>query len=202
MFLNHGYSVLTPDSRAHGDSGGQFVTYGLIERYDVISWTHWMRKQGCSRIYGLGESLGASILIQAVAVEPVFRAIVAECPYADLRQMAQYRMDQQLPVPHSFAHSLAALIVEAGMDYALVFDQLNFRQVSPEQSLRHSVTPVLLIHGLNDDRTPPQQSRLLALARPHDTELWLVPKASHTNASVVAATEFQHRVLGWFGASD
>jgi predicted acyl esterase len=32
MFLNEGYAVLAPDSRAHGASEGQFVTYGLLER--------------------------------------------------------------------------------------------------------------------------------------------------------------------------
>ena len=45
-------------------------------------------------MYGLGESLGASILIQATAREPVFRAIVAECPFADLRAIAEFRVPQ------------------------------------------------------------------------------------------------------------
>jgi hypothetical protein len=40
MFLEKGYTVLVPDSRAHGASGGEFVTYGLLERHDVISWAH------------------------------------------------------------------------------------------------------------------------------------------------------------------
>ena len=31
MFLEKGYSVLVPDSRGHGASGGAFVTYGLLE---------------------------------------------------------------------------------------------------------------------------------------------------------------------------
>src|SRR4051794_11675285 len=35
MFLNTGYSVLVPDARAHGSSGGEFVTYGLEEKYDM-----------------------------------------------------------------------------------------------------------------------------------------------------------------------
>jgi cephalosporin-C deacetylase-like acetyl esterase len=36
MFLTQGYAVLVPDSRAHGESGGEFVTYGLLEQYDVL----------------------------------------------------------------------------------------------------------------------------------------------------------------------
>src|SRR6266481_5873042 len=29
LFLEHGYAVLLPDARAHGESGGQLATYGL-----------------------------------------------------------------------------------------------------------------------------------------------------------------------------
>src|SRR5262249_5822966 len=87
MFANRGYRGLLPDDRAHGNSGGSIITYGLLEKYDAIDWAHWMRAQGCQAVFGFGESLGASILIQAAAVEPAFRAIVAECPYSDLRSI-------------------------------------------------------------------------------------------------------------------
>ena len=35
LLLSHGYSVLLPDSRAHGASGGELATYGLLERNDI-----------------------------------------------------------------------------------------------------------------------------------------------------------------------
>jgi predicted acyl esterase len=38
MFLRHGYSVLLPDARAHGVSGGDMATYGIRERDDVRLW--------------------------------------------------------------------------------------------------------------------------------------------------------------------
>ena len=58
MFLNAGYTVLLPDSRAHGASEGRFVTCGLFEKYDVIAWADWMKRAGCRKLYGMGESLG------------------------------------------------------------------------------------------------------------------------------------------------
>jgi hypothetical protein len=82
MFLSQGYAALPPDSRAHGISGGELVTYGLLEKFDVIAWALWMKQAACRKVYGLGDSLGASILMQAAAVQPAFAAIVAECPYA------------------------------------------------------------------------------------------------------------------------
>lgn len=37
-FLAHGYRVLLPDSRAHGESGGDLATYGLRESDDIHRW--------------------------------------------------------------------------------------------------------------------------------------------------------------------
>ena len=36
MLIIHGYSVLLPDSRGHGASGGDVVAYGELEKLDVL----------------------------------------------------------------------------------------------------------------------------------------------------------------------
>src|SRR5207249_4052386 len=38
MLLDRGYGVLLPDSRAHGESGGELATYGLLEADDIRRW--------------------------------------------------------------------------------------------------------------------------------------------------------------------
>jgi uncharacterized protein len=193
MFLNEGYAVLLPDSRAHGESGGEFVTYGLLERYDIIAWADWMKKAGCRKVYGLGESLGASVLIQAAAVEPAFAAIAAECAYADLREVAEFRVRQKAHVPAI----VSRLVVGSAIAYADWTDGLDLRQVSPVDSIARASTPILLIHGLQDFRTPSYNSVRLARANPRNS-LWLVPGAAHTGAASTEPAEFRRRVLGWF----
>src|SRR5580693_7892727 len=42
LLLKHGYSVLLPDARAHGASGGELATYGLLERDDIRRWFEWL----------------------------------------------------------------------------------------------------------------------------------------------------------------
>lgn len=198
MFLNAGYDVLLPDSRAHGASEGAFVTYGLLEKYDVIAWAEWMKGAGCGKVYGLGESLGAAILIQSAAVRPVFSAIVAECPYADLREAAEFRVRRMLRMPAVFSGPAARMVVASGEYYARWMDGVNLEQVSPVGDIGRAPTPILLIHGLNDSRTPFSDSQKLARANPRN-ELWLVPHAEHIRASVAAPEEFSRRVLAWFG---
>jgi dipeptidyl aminopeptidase/acylaminoacyl peptidase len=74
---------------------------------------------------------------------------------------------------------------------------LDFQQVSPIRSIARASSPILLIHGLNDFRTPSSNSEKLASANPRDP-LWLVPNALHTGAAEAAPEEFRRRVLGWF----
>ena len=63
-------SVLVPDSRAHGESGGDLATYGLLESDDVHRWVSWlMEEEHPLRVFGLGESLGGAVLIQSLSVE-------------------------------------------------------------------------------------------------------------------------------------
>ncbi len=197
MFLREGYRVLLPDSRAHGASEGGFVTYGVLEKYDVAEWAKWMKQTGCRNLYGLGESLGASTLILAASIQPEFSAIVAECPYADLREIAEYRVRQLLRMPSLFAAPAAKMVVSSGMLYARWMDGLDLRQVSPLHAIENTATPILLIHGLKDTNTPPAHSEKLARANPRNP-LWLVPNAVHTGAASVEPDEFRRRVLAWF----
>ena len=38
MLLRHGYATLIPDARAHGRSGGNIPTYGVLEADDIRRW--------------------------------------------------------------------------------------------------------------------------------------------------------------------
>jgi uncharacterized protein len=197
MFLAEGYSVLLPDSRGHGRSGGEFVTYGLLEKWDVLKWVHWMGGEGCTQVYGLGESLGASILIQASAIEPAFSAVVAECPFADLKAMGEYRVREMLPLPGWAASGISRLVVGSGMVYARLGYGLDFRQVAPTAAMEQTKTPILLIHGMEDRKTPYWHSQQLARANA-GAVLWLVPHADHVSASSTDPRGFRQRVLDWF----
>ena len=58
-------------------------------------------------------------------------------------------------------------------------------------------TPVLLIHGLDDQNTPPLHSRIIASRNRPNVDLWLVRGAGHTGAFQAAPAEFRYRVLSW-----
>jgi len=195
LFLKHGYSVLEPDLRGHGESGG-IVTYGVLEAGDTSAWVDWLERTGhASGIYGFGASLGAAVLLEALEHETRFRAVVAESSYFDFRSAADERIARLLP---SGTKWVAGPFVESGMLWARWRDGVDLRDASAADGLRFSATPVLLIHGLADERTSPENSRRLAALRT-GVELWLVPGSHHADAWATAQTAFETRVLAWFG---
>lgn len=197
LFTSHGYRVLLPDDRAHGNSGGDLITYGVLEKYDVIDWAHWMRSEGCQTINALGESLGASILIQSAAVDPIFHAIVAECAFAELRTEGEYDVQQMHQVPEWLNKPYSEALVECSFLYARVRFGVDLSDVSPLKDIAHTKTPILLIHGMEDMKTPYWNSEVLAKANPL-TSLWLLPDTGHVDASGTHLEEFNRRVLDWF----
>jgi uncharacterized protein len=90
LLQNH-YSVLLPDARHHGNSGG-LTTYGIREANDIHQWVDWIETNEHPRcVFGIGESMGAAELLQSLAREPRFCAVIAESPFATFREVAYAR---------------------------------------------------------------------------------------------------------------
>jgi uncharacterized protein len=194
--LAAGYTVLLPDSRGHGISGGDLISYGLSESKDVRTWTQWLSQhEHPAALFGLGESMGAAVLLQSLAHRPGFRAIVAECTFSDFTHIAEDRAGQILRVEPTW---MLLPLVDSGFLYARLRYGLALSEASPIEALRGSDTPVLLIHGAEDHNISPEHSRMVAAARPLHTRLWEVPGAEHVGASVTDPAGFTRAVLGWF----
>jgi len=200
LALAHGLSVLMPDARAHGLSGGSLVTYGLLERNDIRQWVDFLSARenpGC--IFGFGESMGAAQLLQSLDSGAPFCAVAAESSFATFREIAYDRMGQPLHLGPWVGRTVFRPLVEVAFLRARWKYDLAMEKISPEDSVAASAVPVLLIHGQVDSNIPLRHSRLIQ-ARSPKTPLWEVPSADHCGAISAAPREFEKRLVQWFGA--
>jgi hypothetical protein len=193
--LRAGFTVLAPDARGHGASGGRVISYGIREAGDVHTWTNWLlQHRPIAHLYGLGESMGAAILLQSLPREPRFRAIVADCPFDSFEDIAYYRLEHASGLNRWASWP----VVQVGFLYARAVYGVNLYKASPADAIRDATTPILLIHGTADVNIPPSHSRSLHAINPRATTLWLVPGATHVSSVSKCPEEYVQRVTAWF----
>jgi dipeptidyl aminopeptidase/acylaminoacyl peptidase len=145
---------------------------GLKESNDVHRWFEWLAmQQHPNCVFGMGESMGAAILLQSLEKENRFCAVVAEPSFASFRQIAYVRVGQFFHRGAWLGRVVLRPAVELAFLYGRATPGINLADASPERSVVGSRVPILLIHGLADDNIPPQQSERIREHNPAEIVL-------------------------------
>ena len=200
MLLRHGFAVLLPDARAHGMSGGQLGTYGVLEADDVRRWFEWLKQSESPHcIDGIGDSMGGSELLRSLDAEHGFCAVVAESAFSSFREAAYDRLGQQFSTGPWLGRTLLRPALIVGMAYARLRYAVDFRVADPAGTVAVSRVPVLLIHGLADTNLPPRHSEMIKAGN-QAVVLWEPVGAGHCGASNAEPAEYERRVVSWFAS--
>lgn len=96
-----GYSVLLADSRAHGESDGDAITFGYLESVDAEAALEYLRKQAPGERVGIvGVSMGGAAAVLA-APPPRIDALVVEQVYPTVDEALENRLRLYLGPPGS-----------------------------------------------------------------------------------------------------
>ena len=197
ILLPAGYNVVMMDARAHGESDGAMATYGWIERHDTQAIIDALETSEHPRhLFALGESMGAGIALQSAAVDPRIEAVVAEAPFANLREASyDYVGLRRSPWLGKtlFAPGTWTMIYRAER-----IANLPAAEVSPMNAVAARAFPVLLICDGADVALPCRHTKMIFDAAIGRKEMWIVPDAYHTAALGYQPAEFRRRVLAFF----
>jgi alpha-beta hydrolase superfamily lysophospholipase len=197
ILLRAGYGVTMMDARAHGESAGPVATYGWLERKDTRAIVDALvTTEHPLHIYALGESMGAGIALQAAGADARIEAVVAEAPFASLREASyDYGGLQKYPLLGKTIFAPGAwMMLHRGQPLA-GFPAAN---VSPELAVALRPFPVLLICDTADTTLPCRHAEWIFRAARGPKSLWEVPRAFHTAALEYQPEEFCRRVLQFF----
>ena len=197
ILLRAGYSVTLMDTRAHGESEGPIATYGWLERQDTRTIVDALiADEHPEHIFALGESMGAGIALQSAAIDPRIEAVVAEAPFASLREASyDYAGLQKFPWLGKTIFAPGAWVMLARGQSLAGFPAAD---VSPEHAVAARAFPVLLICDTQDTTLPCRHAERIYAAARGPKSLWVVPNAFHTAALGFQPAEFRRRVLHFF----
>lgn len=190
-FLNgHGYHVLLFDFQAHGSSEGETITFGALEAHDARAAVEFLRAEiPTEPIAVIGVSLGGAASVLGPEPLPV-EALVLEAVYSDIQEAVKARLSIRFGPLAAGLTPLFTLQLEPRLG-------VGVNDLRPLEGITRIRCPVLVIGGINDRRTPAEQTRQLFAAAPDPKELWLVPGASHVDFHRFAEPEYEARVLGF-----
>ena len=177
FFHNLGYGVLLLDLRAHGESEGKYVGFGILDRFDTLEWIRYSRNRFGKdiRIVLHGTSMGASTVLMALGLPEVqadVSAVIADCAYTSPYEIFAHVIQKNYHLPA--APILAATDIRAKAEAGY-----SFKDYSTVEALQNNQVPVLLIHGKEDKFVPTWMSRKNYEACTCRKELLLVDNAGH-----------------------
>lgn len=172
---NKGYNVLLVDQRAHRESAGRTITFGVKERLDCLEWIAYiLAHHGMDTpIFLAGLSMGAATVLMATGLElpENVKGILADCAYSTPKDILKISIGMmKLPVaPVYFLVRLSAKI----------FGGFDPEEASVKEALKKCKVPVLFVHGEADRMVPCSMCRENYEACAAEKELLLVPEADH-----------------------
>ncbi len=134
------------DNRAHGQSGGEYCTYGHLEKVDISKIVDFILKKDSRLKVGIwGNSLGGAIAIQALEFDSRISFGIIESTFTDLNQIV---FDYKKRILKGFG-------VKFLSDYALKragkIAGFDANKIKPLESVEIIHQPVLIAHGNSDD---------------------------------------------------
>lgn len=190
-----GRNVLLIDQRCHGKSGGHTITFGILERRDVLNWIRWANSRfGEVPILLSGVSMGAAtvLMVSGMELPGNVKAVVADCPFDAPSNIIKKVLGQDMGMPVKLVYPLIRF---GGM----VYGRFNLNAFSPLEAVQKTGLPILLIHGDDDRFVPYAMSENIRKAAAEKITFHTVPGAGHA-LNYMTDPETYARILRAFTA--
>jgi alpha-beta hydrolase superfamily lysophospholipase len=174
-YAGRGHPILALTFRAHGDSTGERVDYGLSSRHDVIAAVEFLEERLPDRpIVIHGFSLGSAAAAFASAeLDHRVCAYILDGPYETISIAVRNRTRRVLPTP---LDDIAWLALLAASPLRLDVDEL--RPIDAVRSVPVD-TPVLILSGESDTHALTAEARAIADAIGPAAQVVTIPGATH-----------------------
>ena len=150
------YNILLIDQRAHGKSEGKYISFGINERYDCLSWCKFISDNYnyIDEIILGGMSMGSTTILLATELDlpSKVKGIIADCGFTSPKDIiskvvsSRYGLNPEIMLP-------AVNILCRGIA------KFNIYECSVKNAMNKNKLPILFIHGTSDDFVPSKMSK-------------------------------------------
>ena len=175
-YFRNGYAMLQPDARAHGESEGEYIGFGCLDRKDLIRWIDWVLEK-CgedTEIILHGISMGASTALMASGLElpKQVKGIISDCAFTSPKEVFTH-------VLHTMYHLPAFPLIPGADVVNRIFAGYGMDECNAKREVAKSKTPILFIHGEKDTFVPSYMCQELYDCCASEKKMMIVEGAAH-----------------------
>ena len=192
FYRSLGYNMLLPDDRGHGQSQGDFITFGNTDRLDCVKWAQYLVQRFGPDVQILlhGVSMGGATVLSASA-EPelpkqVF-GVVSDCGFSCVRDAFAFQLKAMYHVESDFP-------VKVCQWYAKHKAGFDFTEARPIDRVKEARVPIFFVQGAEDCLVPKEMAEQLYMACTAPKKLLIVEHASHAE-SIALDPEGYHQAM-------
>ncbi|MCH5304293.1 MAG: alpha/beta hydrolase [Ruminococcus sp.] len=192
FYYENGFNLILVDERAHGQSDGKYVGFGVLDRMDALKWIDYAVKLfgKDSIIFLHGISMGAATVLMTSGLElPTnVKTIVADCGFTSAYDVFSHVLKRDYHIPKFPIMNLTDFLTKRFAGY-------GYKDVSTLDEVAKTKVPVIFIHGDKDDFVPVWMSEQNYNACTSDRQLVKIHGADHAEAYYVDKQTYENAIL-------
>ncbi|MDE6762696.1 MAG: alpha/beta hydrolase [Oscillospiraceae bacterium] len=192
FFHKMGYNCLIVDHRAHGKSEGDYVGFGILDRFDMKAWVDCMDRRfaGGAEIVLYGVSMGATIALMTAGLSGLsssVKAVIADCAFTSPYDVFAHILKRDYHLPPFPIMNINDTMCRTKAGY-------GFRDYSTLEAVQATGIPILFIHGRDDDFVPLWMTEKNYKACRSSKDILIVDNAAHAASYYESKETYEAKV--------
>ncbi len=199
FWFNNGCSVLFVEQRGQNNSGGDYMGFGLVERYDCLDWINWVIEQ-CGNdipIYLGGVSMGATTVMMATGLElpQNVHGVVADCGFTSPHAIWKHVANNNLRMPYFMTGIVADAMCKRKIN-------MGTNEYSTLDAMKNCSIPIMFVHGTDDRFVPIRMTYENYKTCAAPKKIMVVPGAGHGMSYYMAKDEYEAATIEFWKKFD
>ncbi|MBO4819447.1 MAG: alpha/beta hydrolase [Firmicutes bacterium] len=193
FWRDNGCTVVYVEQRAQGNSEGEYISFGIYERFDCLNWIEWAGEYfgRHTPVYLAGVSMGASTVLMACGqkLPDYVKGCIADCGFTSTDEIWRH-----------VASDCLHLIYPANMLRSLCKEKLHFDPTKHTtlEAMAKATVPILFVHGEEDHFVPREMTLENYEACVSDKMIMLSPGAEHGLSYYMEPERYQDYMMRFF----
>lgn len=197
FYAQRGIGMLIVYQRAHGESAGDYLTFGAKEKYDIRDWAKYLvERYGEQHSIILdGVSMGCATVLLASClpdIPPQVKAVIGDCGYASAKGQIKQVIKENMHMPAGLIYPVTTLLCK-------LYGGAFLGEADVEKALQNAKLPTLFAHGAGDDFVRPYNSeRNYAACTSAYKRLCIFEGSPHGMSYLDHKEEYEKEILALF----